>query len=106
MNRRVVVAVGVALTLLSPAAATGAVASAGATSRTAPSETRTARMTRRPIEGLWTPISTLGGRPVIWARSLHPLVHRWSVVAVAAIVDQSRLHAALFNGRKLPGGGP
>jgi len=57
-------------------------------------------------EGKWTPIAKMSGSPVIWATSLRPSRKYGSVVASVAVIDQSRVRGALYNGNELPGGGP
>lgn len=57
-------------------------------------------------EGKWTPIAKLQGSPVAWATSLRPSRKYGSVVASVAVIDQSRVRAAMYNGNELPGGGP
>jgi hypothetical protein len=60
----------------------------------------------RSSEGAWTPQFSLGGSPVIWTASFHPLTAAPNVKVAAAVIAQSRLTAALYNGFQLPGGGP
>ena len=61
-------------------------------------------------EGKWKVLFELGRkknkRPVLWAMSTRPFEDYGSVVATAAVFDQSRLRAAMFNGSEVPGGGP
>ena len=57
-------------------------------------------------EGQWQPIVALKDTPVVWATSIRPLPNYASVVATAAVIDQAKLHAALFNGPLIPGDGP
>ena len=57
-------------------------------------------------EGQWRSLMKVRGETAVWATSLRPLADVGSVVATVALFDQSRLHAALFNGTELPGGGP
>ena len=59
-------------------------------------------------EGEWKVLFSLGKkkRPVVWGMSIRPFTTYGSVVATAAVFDQSRLHAAMFNGSDVPGGGP
>ena len=57
-------------------------------------------------EGKWTAIAKLQGSPVVWATSLRPSRKYGSVVASVAVIDQSRVRTALYNGNELPGGGP
>lgn len=59
-------------------------------------------------EGEWKVLFTLGKkkRPVVWGMSIRPFASYGSVVATAAVFDQSRLRAAMFNGSDVPGGGP
>ena len=49
---------------------------------------------------------SLGGVPVLWTTSLRPLLSKRSTVATMAVFDQTKLKAALYNGRVFPGGGP
>jgi hypothetical protein len=55
-------------------------------------------------EGVWTPIASAGGAEAIWATSIRPLVAFPSVVGSFAVIEQTALHAALFNGNDIPGG--
>lgn len=60
-------------------------------------------------EGKWKVLFTLGKKnkvPVVWATSIRPFREYGSVVATAAVFDQTRLRAAMFNGGDIPGGGP
>uniref|UniRef100_A0A6J7PEV1 Unannotated protein n=1 Tax=freshwater metagenome TaxID=449393 RepID=A0A6J7PEV1_9ZZZZ len=57
-------------------------------------------------EGVWRVLASIGASPVVWGTSIRPLVEYGSVVATAAVLDSSRLHAALFNGSEIPGKGP
>ncbi|MEY3588928.1 MAG: hypothetical protein RJA47_1524 [Actinomycetota bacterium] len=59
-------------------------------------------------EGEWKVLFTLGKkkRPVVWGMSIRPFTKYGSVVATAAVFDQTRLRAAMFNGSDVPGGGP
>ena len=60
-------------------------------------------------EGQWRVLFTLGKskkQPVVWAMSTRPFAQYGSVVATAAVFDQTRLTAAMFNGSDVPGGGP
>lgn len=57
-------------------------------------------------EGEWRSLIKVRGRTKVWATSLRPLSDVGSVVATVALFDPSQLHAALFNGTELPGGGP
>lgn len=59
-------------------------------------------------EGQWKVLFTLGRKkvPVVWGMSVRPFATYGSVVATAAVFDQTRLRAAMFNGSDVPGGGP
>ncbi|MCU1398727.1 MAG: hypothetical protein JWN62_1836, partial [Acidimicrobiales bacterium] len=57
-------------------------------------------------EGAWGVLASTGAGPVLWATNVHPLDGQPNVVASYALFDPARLHAALFNGTDLPGGGP
>lgn len=59
-------------------------------------------------EGQWRVLFTLGKKkvPVVWGMSVRPFATYGSVVATAAVFDQTRLRAAMFNGSDVPGGGP
>lgn len=57
-------------------------------------------------EGEWTERFALNGVPVLWTTSLRPLPYLRRTVASIAVFDQTKLHAALYNGLRLPGGGP
>jgi len=59
-----------------------------------------------PAGGPWTVLASSGGAPVVWGSSNQPLPAQPNVVASYAAFDPTRLHAALFNGTELPGGGP
>jgi len=54
-------------------------------------------------EGQWSTLVSLRGVPVIWATSVRPLAEYGSVVATAAVIDTTKLHAGLFNGPVIPG---
>jgi len=54
-------------------------------------------------EGEWRPLASLGSRTVVWGTSIRPLADYGSVVATAAVIEQTALHAALFNGTVIPG---
>ncbi len=54
----------------------------------------------------WNVLAADGGGPVIWAAANHPLSNHPDVTASYAVFDPKMLHAALFNGTELPGGGP
>ena len=59
-------------------------------------------------EGTWKVLFSLGKkdkRAVAWAMSTRPFEDYGSVVATAAVFDQSRLRAAMFNGTEIPGKG-
>ena len=60
----------------------------------------------RSGEGQWRPVAVLGGTPVAWGMSMRPLVDDPTILASAAVVDQTKLKAALFNGPLIPGPGP
>ena len=51
-------------------------------------------------EGQWKELSTLGRKkvPVVWGMSVQPFATYGSVVPPAAVLDQTRLRAAKFNG--------
>jgi hypothetical protein len=55
-------------------------------------------------EGVWVPIAAAGGRPAVWATSWRPSSAFPSVVGSFAVLDQTALRAALFNGSDVPGG--
>lgn len=55
-------------------------------------------------EGQWEVAASIDGTPVVWTTKVHPLAKKPSVVATAAVIDQARLHAVLFNGPLIPGG--
>jgi hypothetical protein len=57
-------------------------------------------------EGTWKAVDAVSGAPVVWTTRFHPLASVPSVEVTAAVFDQDKLTAALFNGTKLPGGGP
>jgi len=55
-------------------------------------------------EGQWTAIATAGGQPAVWATSIRPFPAAGGVVASMAVIDQTYLRAAMFNGDEEPGG--
>ncbi len=57
-------------------------------------------------EGQWDLLASTATGPAVWGTTIRPLGAQPTVVASYAIFDQNRLHAALFNGTQLPGGGP
>lgn len=57
-------------------------------------------------EGQWRSVTQVRGKTMVWATSLRPLQDYGSVVATVAVYDPRAVHAALFNGSELPGGGP
>lgn len=57
-------------------------------------------------EGHWRVLASTGQRPVVWATTIRPLADQPGVIASFAVIDTTRLRAALFNGTVLPGGGP
>lgn len=57
-------------------------------------------------EGRWRPVLDVDGEARIWATSLRPLPDYASVVATAAVWDRAGVHAALYHGDEIPGGGP
>lgn len=56
-------------------------------------------------EGVWKPLVTINGNTVMWKTSVRPLADYASVVATAALIDQTKVTAALFNGPDVPGKG-
>jgi hypothetical protein len=86
----------------------GASTSSPSTTAASSSTYAPARITGLPraSEGSWTSRFELGGAPVIWSSTFHPLAGAPDVKVVAAVIDQTRLTAALYNGFQLPGGGP
>ncbi len=59
-----------------------------------------------PGAGDWQVLASINGAPVIWGATNRPSVDLPDVTASYAVFDSKRLHAALFNGTELPGGGP
>lgn len=59
-----------------------------------------------PGEGQWRVLASTAAGPVLWATSVRPLAAQPDVIASYALFDPAQLHAALFNGTELPGGGP
>jgi hypothetical protein len=57
-------------------------------------------------EGQWKAVDTVGDSSVVWTSTFHPLSNAPDVKVSAAVFDQDKLTAALFNGTTLPGGGP
>ena len=55
-------------------------------------------------EGVWHALASAGGAEVMWATSLRPLPEAPAVVGSFAIIDQTLLTAAMFNGSDIPGG--
>jgi hypothetical protein len=55
-------------------------------------------------EGVWSPIAAASGVDAIWATSVRPLPAYPSVVGSFAVIEQTALHAAMFNGNDIPGG--
>ena len=102
-------------------AASTSVPASTTTASTLPGETTTTSSTTLPPpvdvapvispalrgEGKWRVLFTLGKsrRPVVWGTSMRPFERYGSVVATAAVFDQTRLHAAMFNGSDIPGAG-
>jgi hypothetical protein len=85
-------------------------AAASTTAATAPASPPPANLPPKiphlnDIDGKWHAEVTLGGRPVVWVGHYWPLADNPSIIASAAVVEQSALHAALFNGPIIPGPG-
>jgi hypothetical protein len=59
----------------------------------------------KPNEGVWSVALSLQDQPVMWTTQIRPFAHKKVVLASAVAFDQSRLHAALYVGTKLPGKG-
>ena len=57
-------------------------------------------------EGQWRVLGSTAAGPVLWGTTVRPFATQPEVRASYATFDQSRLHAALFNGTELPGSGP
>jgi hypothetical protein len=57
-----------------------------------------------PDEGIWKPLANAGATPAMWATSVRPLPDSPAVVGSFAIIDQTWLTAAMFNGSDIPGG--
>ncbi len=55
-------------------------------------------------EGEWVPVAAAGGQPAVWATSWRPSTAYPSVIGSFAVIDQTRLVGALFNGSDVPGG--
>ena len=80
------------------------------------SETSTSDVTSQPVpsavmpslpgDGQWRVAASTAAGPVLWETSVRPLPGQPTVTASYAAFDPTRLHAALFNGTELPGGGP
>lgn len=97
-------------TIAAPQAATTAPAPTIATTTIAPYKIPPPRLTERvtpPLdgEGVWVPIAQAGGIDSIWVSSSRPLPEYPSVVGSYAVMDQTFLRAAMFNGSDLPGEG-
>lgn len=54
----------------------------------------------------WRVLASTGAGHVIWGTTQRPIINHPEVVASYAVFDPTGLHAALFNGTQLPGGGP
>ena len=60
-----------------------------------------------PGEGVWHPAGrTVGGVPAVYEAFLRPDAVHTSLVAGVAWLDTKLLHAALYSGSYIPGGGP
>ena len=60
-----------------------------------------------PGEGVWRPVGRpVGGTPAMYETFLRPDSVHTSLVAGVAWMDTTRLHAALYAGNYIPGGGP
>ena len=59
-----------------------------------------------PGAGDWQVLASVSGAPVIWGATNQPIAGHPDITASYAVFDPKRLHAALFNGTELPGGGP
>ncbi len=57
-------------------------------------------------EGKWSVLASTGAGPVMWGTTIRPFASHPDVIASYAAFDQTQLHAALYNGSQLPGGGP
>lgn len=57
------------------------------------------------LDGKWQVIAKLSGAPVIWTTHFRPMKTKPDKIAAFAVVEQSKLHAALFNGPTMPGAG-
>lgn len=55
-------------------------------------------------EGVWSVVARSNGQPAVWTTGLRPSKRYGSVRASFAVIDQTYLRAALFNGSELPGG--
>lgn len=86
------------------------------TPESVPAETSTSEVTSQtmpstvtpspPGDGSWSVAASTAAGPVVWESSNRPLAAQPDVTASYASFDPTRLHAALFNGTELPGGGP
>lgn len=80
---------------------------APATTTTLPSQPPSIAPTINPSlkgEGVFTPLTSVRGRNVVWATSLRPLPDFGSVVATVVVWDPADFRTALFNGTETPGG--
>ena len=57
-------------------------------------------------EGAWKVVRVVDGTPAVWTTGLRPSAKFGSVQASFAVIDQTRLRAALFNGTEVPGRRP
>jgi hypothetical protein len=60
----------------------------------------------RQGEGTFSAVADVGGVPVVWTTRVRPIAGDPTVEASVAVVDPTKLKAALFNGPVVPGGGP
>ena len=93
------------ITSSQPAPTAPIAAAASSTTNAVGSEPPSAASSR-PGEGRWHPFASTRSGPVLWATTVHPLAKQPDVIATYALFNPARVHAALFNGTVLPGGGP
>lgn len=72
----------------------------------APGSTSLASSESPPGAEGWRVLASTGAGHVIWGTTQRPIIDHPEVVASYAVFDPTGLHAALFNGTQLPGGGP
>ena len=57
-----------------------------------------------PGEGVWSPVRSKDGRPIVWVTANRPSRKFKSVTATYALINQQELNARLYKGTEVPGG--